>query len=135
RNVQVFGITDVHQVWSGLQTASPHLLILDNEMPDCNGYQICRLLRHDPQWRDLPILFLSKHGDNDSIDQAFQAGADDYLCKTHPAPALIEQILARLKQAGSPRSVQAVAPLRPHPPQAVNLPLPGQSHAVEETEP
>ncbi|MFM7425203.1 MAG: response regulator, partial [Elainella sp.] len=47
RNVQVFGITDVHQVWSGLQTASPHLLILDNEMPDCNGYQICRLLRHD----------------------------------------------------------------------------------------
>jgi DNA-binding response OmpR family regulator/HPt (histidine-containing phosphotransfer) domain-containing protein len=108
-DVQVFGISDVQQVWSRLQMTLPNLLILDGEMPDFSGCQICRMVKHDPQWRNLPILFLSKHGDPHSVERAFRAGADDYLCKTHPAPALVEQILTRLKRFGlRPRPVQAV---------------------------
>lgn len=102
--IKVTGIGDPEQFWPTLQSSSPDLLILDIELPLLKGWQLCQMLRRDLEWQHLPILFLSNHSDPQQIDQAFQAGADDYFSKSNfhqPSGTadLVERILRRLKRA------------------------------------
>ncbi len=74
-------LAEPEQFWTVLQMVKPDLLILDVNMPQINGLELCQLLRRDPQWQRLPVLFLSVLSDLTTQNQAFTAGADDYLCK------------------------------------------------------
>jgi putative two-component system response regulator len=80
----------------GLQMARaepPDLVLLDIDMPDLNGFQVCDALREDPVLRRVPILFVSAMQDADSKLQAFQHGGRDYVTK----PFHVEEVLARVK--------------------------------------
>ena len=57
------------------------MLILDVEMPEMNGLEICQVLRADTRFQTLPILFLTAHPDDSLRNQAFQAGANDFIDK------------------------------------------------------
>jgi CheY-like chemotaxis protein len=46
---------------------------LDVEMPEFNGIELCQVVRNDPDWSDLPILFLSAHTDADTIYSGLQS--------------------------------------------------------------
>jgi DNA-binding response OmpR family regulator len=98
--IEVIGVSDPQQFWQVLQTTIPSLLILDLQMPDFDGLQLCQVVRSDPHWSDLPIVFLSSHTQSEQIDQAFMAGADDYLNKSADPIELTERIVRRLKRAG-----------------------------------
>ena len=56
-------------------------ILLDIQMPEMNGIDLCRRIRATPRYRSIPILMLTAMGDKDYIDQAFQAGANDYINK------------------------------------------------------
>ena len=86
--------------WDTLQQSRPDLLIVDVEMPNFSGIELCRVLRNDPHHSRLPVVFLSAHRDAETIHQAFVAGADDYLTKPiHPTELRIRLInrLGRLQ--------------------------------------
>jgi DNA-binding response OmpR family regulator len=85
-----------NQFWTTLEQAIPDLLILDVEMPDFNGIELCQVVRNDPDWSNLPILFLSAHTDADTIYQVFTAGADDFVNKPIVGPELVARILNRI---------------------------------------
>ncbi len=57
------------------------LVLLDVEMPEMNGYQVCRALRENSAISDLPILFLSAKVNDDERLAGYEAGGDDYLTK------------------------------------------------------
>jgi len=57
------------------------LCVLDVAMPGMDGLEVCRRLRALPFTRALPVLFLTAHQDAKTIDDAFAAGATDYLIK------------------------------------------------------
>jgi diguanylate cyclase (GGDEF)-like protein len=59
----------------------PDIVILDSVMEGINGFQTCRLLRTDPIMADVPIIILTALGDSDSINEAFAAGATDFIVK------------------------------------------------------
>jgi diguanylate cyclase (GGDEF)-like protein len=82
--------------WETLEQAVPDLLILDVEMPDFNGIDLCQVVRNDPNWSDLPILFLSAHTDAETICRVFSVGADDFVNKPIAGPELVARILNRL---------------------------------------
>jgi DNA-binding response OmpR family regulator len=84
-----------NQFWTTLEQAKPDLLILDVEMPDFNGIELCQVVRNDPVWSDLPILFLSAHTDADTIYRVFTSGADDFINKPIVGPELVARILNR----------------------------------------
>ena len=84
--------------WSVLEAVEPDVLILDIEMPEINGIEICQLLRSDRRWQHLPILFLSVHQDENIQYRAFANGADDYICKPVTGSILANRILNRLKR-------------------------------------
>jgi diguanylate cyclase (GGDEF)-like protein len=70
----------------------PDLVILDVMMPVLDGLQACRLLKDDPETRDIPVIFLSALDDTDTKVSGLSLGADDYISK----PFRVEELLARV---------------------------------------
>ena len=62
-------------------SAQPDLFILDLMMPEPDGFQLCRMLRADPDFQTTPIIIVTALNDEDSRVVAFGAGANDYLTK------------------------------------------------------
>ncbi len=89
-------LTDPTQFWPVLKSTAPDLLILDIEMPECDGIALCQAVRRDPQWQSLPILFLTAR--QNAAGQVFAAGADDYVAKPVLGPELITRITNRLER-------------------------------------
>jgi DNA-binding response OmpR family regulator len=75
-----------------LDLFKPDLLILDGMMPGLTGYEVCRMVREDPAWGKLPVLFLTGKTSAESRAAAFQVGADDFLAK----PVLVDELLTRV---------------------------------------
>jgi DNA-binding response OmpR family regulator len=86
------------QFWEVLESTEPDILVLDIDMPDLNGIEICQILRSDRHWQHLPVLFLSVHQDQQTQNQAFTHGADDYVCKPVQGSVLANRILNRLRR-------------------------------------
>ncbi len=87
--------------WSVLEDAKPDILVLDIDMPDINGIELCQILRSDRHWQHLPVLFLSVYQDEKTQDRAFNMGADDYISKPVTGSMLANRILNRLRRSRS----------------------------------
>jgi PleD family two-component response regulator len=53
------------------------LIILDILMPHPDGFEVCRQLKADPLTKDIPVIFITAKGDDDSIAKGFEYGAVD----------------------------------------------------------
>jgi DNA-binding response OmpR family regulator/HPt (histidine-containing phosphotransfer) domain-containing protein len=95
---KVTTLANPQQFWTVLQAVTPDALVLDVNMPNINGFELCQILRSDPNWQRLPVLFLSVLTDPASLNQAFTVGADDYLCKPVMGVELANRILRRLQR-------------------------------------
>ncbi|MGL4501413.1 MAG: response regulator [Planktothrix sp.] len=95
---QVKTLADPQEFWQTLAAIVPDLLILDIEMPGFSGIELCQVVRSDPRWSDLPVLFLSGHKDAEIVHKVFAVGADDYVQKPIIGPELMARILNRLER-------------------------------------
>ena len=95
---RVTTLADPQEFWTVLQVVSPDVLILDVNMPQINGFELCQSLRRDPNWQRLPVLFLSVMTDANTQNLAFNVGADDYLCKPILGIDLANRIHSRLQR-------------------------------------
>lgn len=119
--LQVTTLLDPDRFWEVLTRTAPDLLLLDIEMPGFSGIELCEVVRHDSQWGNLPILFLTAHQEVDMIVQAFAAGGDDYIRKPILEAELVARVLNRLegrrkRGVGGWESEQPypIAPSSPH---------------------
>lgn len=96
--LHVTTLAQPQQFWQVLEANAPDLLILDVEMPGFSGIELCQVVRNDPRWSELPVLFLSGHSDPEIVHQVFAVGADDYVHKPIVGPELIARILNRLER-------------------------------------
>ncbi len=71
----------------------PDLFILDLMMPEPNGFELCRMLRADPNYSQTPIVIITAMDDKDSKAIAFLAGANDYIMK----PFRPDELALRMK--------------------------------------
>ena len=85
--------------WQLLPEIEPDLIILDVEMPEINGIQLCQTLRNDPSYQDLPVLFLTAKQDAKTIQHIFEIGGDDYIAKPLVGAELIARINNRLERS------------------------------------
>ncbi|MGZ4959500.1 MAG: response regulator [Methylomonas sp.] len=71
----------------------PSLILLDIQMPDIDGYAVCRMLKADPTFESIPIMFVTSLGEMGNEKEGFAAGCVDYLIK----PVCADIVLARVK--------------------------------------
>jgi diguanylate cyclase (GGDEF)-like protein len=96
--INITPLGNPHNFWSTLKQVQPHLLILDIDMPDITGLDLCEEVRNHPDWNSLPILFLTSYNDPETINRLYALGADDYVNKTATDSELVTRILNRLER-------------------------------------
>ncbi|MEM6941782.1 MAG: response regulator [Pseudomonadota bacterium] len=81
------------------------VLLLDINMPQMDGIDLCRHIRLMPQYRTAPILMLTSAADRDHIERAFAAGADDYVTKPFDVKDIVTRVrVAERMAARAPRA-------------------------------
>lgn len=90
------------------QAESPDLILLDVNMPHMDGFQVCQVLKTDPQTQAIPVIMLTAQSDVDSRVRGLEAGADDYLTKPFSPRELAARVArtARSKAASDDMRVQ-----------------------------
>jgi signal transduction histidine kinase len=75
------------------RAAPPDLILLDINMPDMDGYQVCRTLKADSDLCDVPVIFISAMDEIADKVRAFEAGGVDYVAK----PFQFQEVVARVE--------------------------------------
>ena len=92
--------------WLALESRKPDMVILDIDMPRYDGLQVCRAIRTNPRFEDLPIVFVSSKRDPATRQQAFAVGGDDFVEKPVNAQELRIRIVSRLRRARAGKEVE-----------------------------
>lgn len=106
--LQVTSLQDPRQFWEVLVSTQPSLLMLDLQMPTYSGIDLCRVVRQDPQWGNLPILVVTAHSDRASVQQVFAAGADDFIGKPIVGPELVTRVISRINRDRLQQELEAL---------------------------
>ena len=72
---------------------SPDLILLDNIMPNMSGWEVTKILKNDPKYREIPIVMFSALDDVKDKVEGFELGVDDYITK----PFNFSEVLARIR--------------------------------------
>ncbi|CAN1211157.1 EAL domain-containing protein [Tumidithrix helvetica PCC 7403] len=103
---QGYKVRSVLSGQTGLKVAKaalPDLILLDINMPEMDGYQVCQRLKSDPITQEIPVIFLSALDRTSDKVKAFGIGGTDYI----PKPFQAEELLARVKNHLDLRFAQA----------------------------
>ena len=71
---------------------SPDLIVLDYYMPGMNGDECCRIIKSDPQLKEIPVVMVSMYDRDDSMDKCREAGCDDVIKKPFNPDAFVEKL-------------------------------------------
>ena len=82
-----------HEALEKIKAAKPDLILLDLMMPGMNGLEVCKRLKSNPEYADIPIIFITASNEQEHIVNAFESGAVDYINK----PFKIAELVARIR--------------------------------------
>ncbi len=87
---------DGEEALEKVQACNPDLIILDNIMPKLSGWEVTRMLKHDPEYkryRHIPIIMFSAMNEVKDRIEGYEQGVDDYITK----PFNFSEVLARIR--------------------------------------
>jgi len=79
----------------------PDLILLDVMLPKLDGYRVCRLLKFDQNFRDIPIIMLTAKAEDQAMATGIRTGADQYLTKPVEPDTLLSAIATELAEAAT----------------------------------
>ncbi|MGE3724510.1 MAG: response regulator [Candidatus Sericytochromatia bacterium] len=84
-----------------VQKQKPDLILLDINMPEMDGYEVCRQLKAHPETADIPVLFISANDELHDKVKGFDVGGVDYISKPFEPQELFARVRThlQLKQA------------------------------------
>ncbi|HUT64349.1 MAG TPA: response regulator [Anaerolineae bacterium] len=113
----------------GIQIAKeskPDLILLDIIMPGFDGFMTCKVLKRNPDTKDVPVIFLTAKKSKGDIQNAIKAGGSDYIVK----PFSPSDLLTRLRRIGESKQVSKI-----HKAKKTTKIESGEEQKVRETEP
>jgi len=119
--LEVTALPQPSQFWETLNRVQPELLILNWDLSQVRGADLCHQVRQDGRWGDLPILVMMAEMAAEAVQEAFAAGADDYVMKPIVGPELVTRVVSRLERK---RSLSAPSTSRPLSPESAIAPPP-----------
>jgi diguanylate cyclase (GGDEF)-like protein len=109
--IELISLDDPSQFWSVLEETMPDMTILDVTMPDISGIELCQIIRSDPSWNLMPVIFLTAHSDDATLQTLFAVGADDWISKPPTESMLVTRIFKRLERTNRLRLQAEIDPL------------------------
>ena len=97
---QVLTAFDGQEALDKARKEKPDLIILDLMLPKLDGYKVCRMLKFDEKYKNIPILMFTARAQEQDKKLGQEVGADAYLTKPFEPDALIAKIREFLKTAG-----------------------------------
>jgi C4-dicarboxylate-specific signal transduction histidine kinase len=88
----VLGFSSGAAAFKSLVAAEPDLILLDVDMPEMDGFEVCERLKKLPKFIDIPVIFISSHTGTEDKVRAFQCGGVDYVTK----PIEMAEVTARI---------------------------------------
>ena len=86
------GIEDIKRLF-------PDLVLLDWMLPDFSGVEICKILKKEKKFKEIPIIMLTAKGEDEDKIKGLNSGADDYITKPFSFPELLARIKALLRRS------------------------------------
>lgn len=90
KNYKILTIPSANKMFNVLTKKQPDLILLDIEMPEMTGLEAIAKLRENPAWKDIPVIFLTGHEEDNVLEQAKESGAIDVIQK----PFTVTNLLA-----------------------------------------
>jgi DNA-binding response OmpR family regulator len=97
-NLELQAVPDASNLDALSTPAPPDVVLLDIALIGQDGLEVCRQLRADPRFRDVPVLLLSGQTDADTKREGFAAGADDFVAKPFVPDELVARIESQLRR-------------------------------------
>src|SRR5260221_14631443 len=101
---------EVSQAANGLRLIStlhvdrPDLILLDVMMSWIDGFELCRAVKKNEEFRDIPVIFISARSSATDVKRGREAGASDYFTKPVELPTLIARIRELIPNANAPEN-------------------------------
>jgi two-component system phosphate regulon response regulator PhoB len=105
---RVVEATDGQEALNLIREQKPDLMVLDWMLPSLSGIEVCRQVRRDPEFRNLPIIMLTARGEEQDRVRGLEVGADDYLAKPFSPAELLARIRAVLRRIRPALSEEAL---------------------------
>lgn len=103
--MQVAACTEPLKLHESLQNFRPELILLDMYMPHCDGVELAKVIRQQPAYVSLPIVYLSAENDVSKQLNAMSMGGDDFLTKPIKPEHLISAVSTRIERYRTLRSL------------------------------
>jgi DNA-binding response OmpR family regulator len=75
-----------------LSRIEPRLVLVDIEMPDMDGFEVCRRIRKSPEMRHVPVAFITARRTAEDVRNGLQVGGNDFIVKPFDVIKLLERI-------------------------------------------
>lgn len=99
--IEVVSTGDGIEGYRMAKKVKPGVVILDTDLPNLNGFQVCRLLKGDDRYQQIPVVFVSSNDSQDDVLKSERALCDLFLRKPIVADQLTQEIITLLApQAG-----------------------------------
>jgi len=106
-----FKVAKAYDGQAGLKLAKekiPDLIILDLMLPTIPGTEVCKILKNNPETKNIPIIMLSAKGSETDKIVGLELGADDYITKPFSMRELVARVRAILKRYEKETLVKSV---------------------------
>ncbi len=80
-----------------LKKEKPDLILLDIMLPGMDGFEACKVLKENPEWRDIPVIMVTARSGPEDLKRGFEVGAFDYIEKPISDVELIARVESALK--------------------------------------
>jgi CheY-like chemotaxis protein len=97
---EVFAAANGEEAVDMAPKVNPDIILMDVRMPRMTGYEACRIMKQNPDLKDIPVVFLSAKGQETEIQQGLDAGAEEYLLKPFAPDQLTSHVKAILAKFG-----------------------------------
>jgi CheY-like chemotaxis protein len=108
--VRVTLAADGEATLGAVERTGPDLILLDIMMPRRSGFEVCRLLKEDPRYADIPIIMVTALNEGGDLERARECGADDYISKPVNKIELLNRVRNLLQIREQKRNSQRGGP-------------------------
>jgi two-component system, OmpR family, alkaline phosphatase synthesis response regulator PhoP len=90
--------SDGEAALEALDVEPPNLILLDVNMPKRDGFEVCQLVRANPEWEDVRIIMLTAKGRDVEREKGLALGADGYITKPFATQEVVDMVRNMLSE-------------------------------------